>query len=93
MKLFFLFFLILCPFVLQAQSADFFKGTDTTESHEVEATSLTPSLRSSDACCDREYVSEWAQDMSKEESQRVVNKWLAPSRKKINPYLPHSGQR
>ncbi len=71
------FFLILacCFFSLMAGAK--FKGVDVTEKDEESEARFKNDILRSEFCCDREYTSDWAQGLSQEESQRIVNKTLA----------------
>ena len=90
MKILFILFFLFTPLTLNASP---FKGVQVTEDEEdVEAFSRDY-MSSSEFCCDKEYPSESAQDMSQEESKRRVSKVLADE-ESSDPVRPApSGQR
>ena len=86
----FVFFLV--PLKLNANP---FQGVQLTDEEETEADSKDDTKQSSQFCCDREQKQGWAQELSEQESQRIVNKVLysQKSADPIPPSGPTKGQR
>ncbi len=76
-----------------------FKGVEVTDESSTEA-GLNDPLQSGEFCCDREHTGGWAQEMSPQESQKIVRQVLntvprpatRPSTRKRGTG-PSSGQR
>ena len=92
MKFFVSLAIVVCFSPLQLNASSSFQGVQVTEDEaEIEAYFRNDTL-SSEFCCEREYTSDWAQDMSKKESQDIVNKVLysqsqkpKPTRRQLSP--------
>ena len=93
MRVLFIFvFFFFTPLTLDAFP---FKGVQVTEDEkDVEAYSRD-GISSSEFCCDREYISESAQDMSQREAKEIVSKVLAQgeSSQPARPSSSGPGQR
>ena len=69
----------LFPLKINATLNPDFKGVQVTEGEEDMEAHFKNDTLSSEFCCEREYPSDWAQEISKEESARRVAQVLAES--------------
>ena len=78
----------LSPLSLKADPP--FQGVSVEEENNTEAY-FNDGSSNSEFCCDRELSSDWAQDLSEQESKRIVNRVLYSQDSK--PPSPSPGQR
>ena len=77
----------------ETKSVTSFQSVDLPGEEDTEAYFRNNTMNS-EFCCDREYTSDWAQNMSTQESRQIVSRWLPFSQPYKSPRpAPPEGQR